>query len=369
MKQYHIYFVIICILTISCKNNQKVETKGEINWSKMETTLYDPKEIIVPIEPLETETGFQLINDQYFFCTLSFYQDRTLYAYQLKNDTLHYIDKVTQKGNGPLEMPGDSYIHKLPNNSLLITSDGYNPKCFLLRDGDMSKITNLGLWEVINFPNKGNAIMANRTLPLNDYRIFMKTIGDIATPFAFYNANDSVVSYFPFPYPETDPKASNAQKSIMHVGQIRKHPSKDRILNTLQEGSYACIMDVEGKNIKVVKHIFNELPQFDPDQDGANIHPKDNKRGFAHIAVTEKYIYMKISDFRFSDRKKENINDGYPLWFDNKIYVFDWEGNPVRKYNLDKYVSSFVVDSNDKFIYAQTMDLADGTCTIIKYEL
>lgn len=369
MKKYYIYFVIICILTISCKNNQKIKTKKEIDWSKMETSLHDPQKIIIPIKPLETEAVFQLIDNQYFFCTMSFYQDRSLYAYQLKNDTLHYIDKVTQRGNGPLEMPGDSYIHKLPNNNLLITSDGYNPKCFLLRDGDMSKITNLGLWEVINFPNKGNAIMANRAFPLNDSRIFLKTIGDIATPFAFYNTNDSVVTFFSFPYPEIDIETSNAQKSIIHVGEICKHPSKNRILNTLQEGSYARILDVDGNNIKHVAYIYNELPQYEPDQDGANIHPKDNKRGFSCIAVTEKYIYIEKSDFFFSDKKNDNINNGYPLWFDNKIYVFDWEGNPVRKYNLDKYISSFVVDSNDKFIYGQTMDPTNGICTLVKYKL
>lgn len=370
MKKNIFYIIIVCLILSNCtgKKEQK-EQEQEIDWTEKTASLSNPKKIIVPTNPFATEIGFRLIDDQYIFSTLSFYQDQILYMYHLQNDTLNYINKITQKGNGPLEMNSTSYVYQQPDKSLFLVSNGYSPKCFWLNDGDSSKITNLGAWEVINFPKESSGIMAHIVLPLNDSRILIKTIGDVSTPFAYYNKGDSVLTYFPYPYPETDTKTSNAQKAIMYAGRIHKHPKKNRIINTCQEGTYACILDIEKDSIKTIKHIYNQLPEYTPAEDGSNIHPKDNKRGFPCIAVTEQYIYLQKSNFVLSDLRKDNPNNGYPIWFDRTIYVFDWEGNPVKKYNLDTYVSSFVVDSNDKFIYAQTMDPSDGSCSIIKYEL
>lgn len=360
---------MVCSALISCTNT-KEQKDQEIDWSGKEINLSYTKEIVVPVNPLESESRYQLFNNEYLFLTYSFYQDMTLHFYHLQNDTLNYLGKITQKGDGPFEMPSMSYIHQLPNKDLFLTSSGYNPKCFILNDGNFSKATSLNLWNVVKFPSQESGTMVTEMLPLNDSRILVKVLGDVPYPFAYYNAGDSILSYFPYPFPETEKETSNAQKSMMCVGKIYKHPSKDKILNTYQGGTYACILDIDNQNIKQVRHIYNSIPQYVPDKDGANSHPKkSNKLGFSGIAVTEKHIYLKKYDFALEDITKEDVNNGYPLWFDNKIYVFDWEGNPVRKYNLDKYVSSFVVDDDDKFIYAQTINPANGMCTLIKYKL
>ena len=369
MKCTFLHTILVCLILFSCTNTKEQEYP-EVDWSGKETNLSSSKEIIVPVNPLESEARYRLLDDEYLFLSHSFYQDLTLHAYHLQNDTLNYIGKITQKGDGPLEMPNMSYMHQRPNKSLILTSSGYNPKYFVLDDGDFSKATSLNQWNVVKFPAKESGTMVTEVVPLNDSRILVKLMGDVPYPFAYYNAGDSTLSYYPYPFPETEKEMSNAQKSMMCVGRICKHPSKNKILNTYQGGTYACILDVDGKNIKEVKHIYNIPPQYVPDKDGANSHPKkSNKLGFSEIAVTEKYIYLKKYDFCLGDISKDDINNGYPLWFDNKIYVFDWEGNPVKKYNLDKYISSFVVDSNDKFIYAQTTNPTDGMCTLIKYEL
>lgn len=335
--------------------------------------MVNSQEIIVPENPLISETTFNLINDEYLFCTNVYYQDEVLHAYKLKNDTLNYIGKVTQKGEGPLEMVGTSLINKLPNKNLLLTTEnGYNPKTFRLQDDDFSKITKLDTWELIKFPKNDIGTMVEHMIPLNDSRILVKVIGNVPAPFAYYNTGDSTLTYFPYPDSiDTKTKTKNmAQRTIMYTGRIFKHPTKDRIVRTCQMGTFACILDIKGEDIEFVNHIYNNPPEYALDKDGFNAHPKNsNKLGFNCIALTEKYIYIKLNDYTLNDIDSEDINNGYPLSFSKQIYVFDWEGNPIKKYNFDKYIYKFVVDSNDMYLLTQTIDLTDSNCSLIKYEL
>ena len=163
-----------------------------------------------------------------------------------------------------------------------------------------------------------------------------------------------------------------SQRTIMYTGKIFKHPIKDRIVRTCQGGTYACILDVKDQDIEFVNYIYNNPPEHVLDQDGLNAHPKNsNKLGFIDTAVTENYIYLVKYNITLSDLgiDVDDKNNGYPLWFTTQIHVFDWEGNPIKKYNLDKYFTSLAVDSKDQYIYVQTMDPTDGNCSLVKYEL
>lgn len=370
MKHKIYYIAIVCCIAISCSDNQPKQEK-EFDWTGKTINLVNSQEIIVPENPFITEIQFNILNDEYLFCRFSFYQDESLYAYKFKNDTLNYIGKVTQKGDGPLEMVGSSLMHQLPNKSLVLTTDGYNPKTFKLHENDFSKITKLDTWDLIKFPINDIGTMVERVLPLNDSRILIKAMGNVPAPFAYYNKGDSALTYFSYPDIETKSKTTNiSQRTIMYAGKIIKHPTKDRFIRTCQIGTYACILDVKDQDIEFVNYIYNNPPEHILDKDGFNAHPKNsNKLGFTCIAATEKYIYMMKNDFTLDDLGVDDKNNGYPLWFNKQVYVFDWEGNPIKKYNLDKYISNFVVDSKDKYFYAQTMDPTDGNCSLVKYEL
>ena len=65
----------------------------------------------------------------------------------------------------------------------------------------------------------------------------------------------------------------------------------------------------------------------------------------------------------------EARNAGYPCWFNNEIKVFDWYGNPVRSYRFDRYLSNFVVDSHDRYLYAVTKDVSTDDASLVRYDL
>lgn len=71
----------------------------------------------------------------------------------------------------------------------------------------------------------------------------------------------------------------------------------------------------------------------------------------------------------FAEGTIEKRNEGYACWFNNEIKVFDWDGNPVRTYKFDRYLSNFVVDREDRFLYAMTKDVETDKDSLVKYEL
>ncbi len=74
------------------------------------------------------------------------------------------------------------------------------------------------------------------------------------------------------------------------------------------------------------------------------------RSAFLNASVTEKYIYLLYSG-------KNKKADKY--FYGEYIYVFDWNGNPIKKLTLDKSVLCIAVSQDDKVLY--TFDEASRT--------
>lgn len=82
----------------------------------------------------------------------------------------------------------------------------------------------------------------------------------------------------------------------------------------------------------------------------------ENNHGFLSISVNEKYIYALHSGEKYS----QSIDGS------NKIYVFDWDGNPIKELNLDRTVSIISVSPDNSKIIAY---FDDGKANLISYKL
>jgi hypothetical protein len=77
---------------------------------------------------------------------------------------------------------------------------------------------------------------------------------------------------------------------------------------------------------------------------GRVIKSDDSKRAYIDLVCTNEQIYVLYSG------KERRDETGYSN--SNIIYSFDWDGNPLTKYELDCQIFSFDVDENSKKIYA-----------------
>lgn len=73
---------------------------------------------------------------------------------------------------------------------------------------------------------------------------------------------------------------------------------------------------------------------------------KDTRKAFVNTYVTENYIYLLYSGCK---RTEENWAYG------TEIYVFTWDGKPVKKYDLGQPVYAFAVDEANHKIYSYSI--------------
>ncbi|KQC02757.1 BF3164 family lipoprotein [Pedobacter sp. Hv1] len=74
----------------------------------------------------------------------------------------------------------------------------------------------------------------------------------------------------------------------------------------------------------------------------------ETKKAFIAGAVTDKYIYLAYSGI--SHTKKTDWS------YAKFVYVYDWDGNPVKKLNLDRRISGLTVSQDDKTMYSYDVD-------------
>ena len=73
------------------------------------------------------------------------------------------------------------------------------------------------------------------------------------------------------------------------------------------------------------------------------IRKEKTRFGFVNGTVTNKYIYMSYSGLLCCDKNS---------YYGNCVYIYDWEGNPVRKLVLDRYIEGLVVSEENNTMYA-----------------
>ncbi len=102
-------------------------------------------------------------------------------------------------------------------------------------------------------------------------------------------------------------------------------------------------------NFKDSTHTVIVGPAGEPEfQMSGNYAVPSGIMGFSDIRVTGKYIYAVFHGRSFKElqQQKELIDGG------QFIYVFDLQGNPVRKYILDRFIYGINVDEVNQVIWA-----------------
>lgn len=88
----------------------------------------------------------------------------------------------------------------------------------------------------------------------------------------------------------------------------------------------------------------------------------NTRKAFKGGAVTDENIFLVYSGHKTKNRSR---NDRYKSQHGRSIYVYDWEGKPVKKLVFDKYIYDLAVSENGKTLYSYD----DSTGYIIKADI
>ena len=149
---------------------------------------------------------------------------------------------------------------------------------------------------------------------------------------------------------------------INHIGKIptetdyedEKNPALAQAWRSFTDynpsnGIYALVTQLgealEIYNLKANTHTVQYGPGGEPqfkDVKGECI--PEGIKGFTDIQVTNQYIYAVFDGMSWKERKKYYQQGKEAPQGGHFIYVYDLEGNPVRKYTLDKNIFGIYID-------------------------
>lgn len=154
----------------------------------------------------------------------------------------------------------------------------------------------------------------------------------------------------------------------MNNSLLFKNELLDRYLYVCGEGEYMETFTISDNTLTDRSAICTIYPEYEMGEDKMNykLKPDDINRGFS-VAVTHDFIYAKPKEFDIFMLREGATYKGYPCYFNDKIDVYDWQGNFIKRYELDIPVLSFVVDEKNETLYASSYELESGGMIVRKY--
>ena len=140
------------------------------------------------------------------------------------------------------------------------------------------------------------------------------------------------------------------EKASLHVtSSFSVRPDGRRGICAMDSGATFSIFSLDHDGIQEINRTIHFTPSLTPSGVSGLLSPRhnpDDVRGFCDVDSDQQYVYLLFSGKEFSD-----FDD--PSFLCNHLLVYDWNGNPVRRYELEKSVSS--IHLHDGRIYGTSM--------------
>ncbi|MET0463911.1 MAG: BF3164 family lipoprotein [Chitinophagaceae bacterium] len=138
-------------------------------------------------------------------------------------------------------------------------------------------------------------------------------------------------------------------------------PDKNKLVLAARYADQFELLALENGKYKKIRGPVGILPDLDPFEDNSGVTVatpgQQTLYGFLKGHATEKYFYLLFSGHPVKSHHR---------FFGNKIFVYDWEGNPVKQINLKNEIVDFAVTSDDQVLYslnAQTKTISVAELT------
>ena len=127
-----------------------------------------------------------------------------------------------------------------------------------------------------------------------------------------------------------------------YMGGISRHPSKNIVVNYFSYMNYLLFMDFD-KN-----HYFAVHQKGSTTHEDLYVNQDPWIRTFTSCLPTEEYVFIFYRDGEYANILQED-NTWHP-----ELLVFDWEGNYIKGFKMDRNSSTLAYDEKNKTLYTFT---------------
>ncbi len=148
------------------------------------------------------------------------------------------------------------------------------------------------------------------------------------------------------PYHKAGSENPAREEKMAYESFLCLKPSANKCVLACRYADQIEVFDLDTKKSTIIKGPDGFGPEVDvvAGYEGKKMISRNNNTRFAAVSVkaTDNHIYVLFS----GNREEETLP-----YYGKNIYVFDWDGAPVKKIALKDYINDFVVTSDDSRIY------------------
>lgn len=273
------------------------------------------------------------------------------YNYNLKNKT--FSNGYLRKGRGPSEAIGAWW-------------NGKYKDVLWVFDLTLNKILTIELDNVLN----ASANHLFNEYPFEKQYFFMDFIDsltiwannvfDTRSKISAVNINTGKETYEVGAFGKIPEKVPLEAFKDAYTSYIFAKPSRDKVVLPYRYTDVIEIINVNGNHATIANQGpegFDVEYKVEKNRGGYYMSKvKETRKAYVDGCVTDRFIYLIYSGHYYDD---EHWSNG------RYIFIFDWDGHPVKKLVLDRYISIIAVTDDDKVIYS--FDPVSGE--IIKFDL
>ena len=148
------------------------------------------------------------------------------------------------------------------------------------------------------------------------------------------------------PYSADSSKPYTTPQKMSDESFLFLKPSKNKCVLAYRFTDRIELVDLDSRKSTIIRgqDMFEPRMKVMTRRNGTKIaYPGDESReAYVRGQVTDKYIYLLYSG---------NLPGGENLFYGKYIHVYDWDGKPVKRLELDNYTKDIAVTANDSLLY------------------
>lgn len=353
LLKYHemknVYFIFIIFLSCASTNN------GD----KVLADFVKTKDLSSIKSPIQSAKLGKMADILIMDSTLIYSEVFNDYIFKLYNiKTGELLCESIKTGKGPNELLYGNLLMKL-NDSIFVTYESGRNELVYISVNDL--LHGVDKFEkIINFDTK-----VIRAYHVKDS--LMLCTGQFVEGKYCLSNRKTKSNIYKLDYPSNSKNESvdNSIKALAYQGQICINPKANKFVNIISASGILEICSISENNIKRECQKIYSLPEYkifhfgDETITGSS---KNSKLAYLDVDVDNKYIYVL-----YSGMTREEI--GEDLFGGRNLLVYDWEGNPIVNYKLDRLIASITLNKDNMKLYAYSVNPKNFKPEIVIYQL
>lgn len=161
----------------------------------------------------------------------------------------------------------------------------------------------------------------------------------------YYDSDNKLLSSLDFPVFAEQEQLTELEKSLIYMSTLLSiKPDQSKVACATKCGAVISISECDSDKLTEIVQLNYFPAEVETNQFTGVAYTKNHKTGFCDIACDDEFIYVL-----YSGRTRES--HGLDMHYCQYLLKYDWNGNPITRFELEVPLFSMDYDPNTKLLY------------------